>query len=118
MDKTIWIKVWLNTLNKAVEHDLGSLDYNLIDIDYEYNDGISISNKNNSEAKILSNEEDKKENNKKNGNLFKIVLYSISFISIILIIMIFILYIVKKRKKGNLVANEDLGQSSSPEEKV
>ena len=32
--------------------------------------------------------------------------------------MIAIIYNVKRRKKGNLVANEDLGQSSSPEEKV
>ena len=113
-------KFGLNTLNKAVEHELGSLEYNLIDIDNEYNESIPISytNKNNSEAKILSNEEPKNDNNKKYDNSFKKVLFSVTFISIILIIMIAIIYNVKRRKKGNLVANEDLGQSSSPEEKV
>ena len=113
-------KFGLNTLNKAVEHGLGSLEYNLIDIDNEYNESIPISytNKNNSEAKILSNEEPKNDNNKKYDNSFKKVLFSVTFISIILIIMIAIIYNVKRRKKGNLVANEDLGQSSSPEEKV
>ena len=113
-------KFGLNTLNKAVEHGLGSLEYNLIDIDNEYNESIPISytNKNNSEAKILSNEEPKNDNNKKYDNSFKKVLFSVTFISIILIIMIVIIYNVKRRKKGNLVANEDLGQSSSPEEKV
>ena len=113
-------KFGLNTLNKAVEHELGSLEYNLIDIDNEYNESIPISytNKNNSEAKILSNEEPKNDNDKKYDNSFKKVLFSVTFISIILIIMIAIIYNVKRRKKGNLVANEDLGQSSSPEEKV
>ena len=113
-------KFGLNTLNKAVEHELGSLEYNLIDIDNEYNESIPISytNKNNSEAKILSNEDPKNDNNKKYDNSFKKVLFSVTFISIILIIMIAIIYNVKRRKKGNLVANEDLGQSSSPEEKV
>ena len=113
-------KFGLNTLNKAVEHGLGSLEYNLIDIDNEYNESIPISytNKNNSEAKILSNEEPKNDNDKKYDNSFKKVLFSVTFISIILIIMIAIIYNVKRRKKGNLVANEDLGQSSSPEEKV
>ena len=113
-------KFGLNTLNKAVEHELGSLEYNLIDIDNEYNESIPISytNKNNSEAKILSNEDPKNDNNKKYDNSFKTVLFSVTFISIILIIMIAIIYNVKRRKKGNLVANEDLGQSSSPEEKV
>ena len=113
-------KFGLNTLNKAVEHGLGSLEYNLIDIDNEYNESIPISytNKNNSEAKILSNEEPKNDNNKKYDNSFKKVLFSVTFISIILIIIIVIIYNVKRRKKGNLVANEDLGQSSSPEEKV
>ena len=113
-------KFGLNTLNKAVEHELGSIEYNLIDIDNEYNESIPISytNKNNSEAKILSNEDPKNDNNKKYDNSFKKVLFSVTFISIILIIMIAIIYNVKRRKKGNLVANEDLGQSSSPEEKV
>ena len=113
-------KFGLNTLNKVVEHELGSLEYNLIDIDNEYNESILISytNKNNSEAKILSNEEPKNDNNKKYDNSFKKVLFSVTFISIILFIMIAIIYNVKRRKKGNLVANEDLGQSSSPEEKV
>ena len=113
-------KFGLNTLNKAVEHELGSLEYNLIDIDNEYNESIPISytNKNNSEAKRLSNEDPKNDNDKKYDNSFKKVLFSVTFISIILIIMIAIIYNVKRRKKGNLVANEDLGQSSSPEEKV
>ena len=55
--------------------------------------------------------------NKKEDNSFNIFLSSVICITVIVIIIYIIFYMLKRRKKGNLVANEDLGQSS-PEEKV
>ena len=111
-------KLGLNTLDKAVEHGLGKLDYNLINIDNDNNNNNDISL---SETKTLSNENSKNEkNNKKYDTPFKIISFFASFIFIIFIILLIIsiiIFLVKKRKKGKLVANEELGQTS-PEEKV
>ena len=144
-------KYGLNTLEKAVEHGLGSLEYNLIDIDnkdetIEKQDSTQIevtSNKESNQIEHASNltltkneslysanaekedstqsndlkESENKVDNKKEDNFFKQILYCFICITIIAIILYIIFYMVKKRKKGSLVANEDLGQSS-PEEKV
>ena len=111
-------KLGLNTLDKAIEHGLGELDYNLINIDNDNNNNNDISL---SETKTLSNENSKNEkNNKKYDTPFKIISFFASFIFIIFIILLIIsiiIFLVKKRKKGKLVANEELGQTS-PEEKV
>ena len=144
-------KYGLNTLEKAVEHGLGSLEYNLIDID---NKDETIANQDSTQIEVTSNKEsnqiehasnltltkneslssanakkedstqsndlkesENKVDNKKEDNFFKQILYCFICITIIAIILYIIFYMVKKRKKGSLVANEDLGQSS-PEEKV
>ena len=145
----------LNTLEKAVEHGLGSLEYDLIDIDSKDKDK-SIPNKDTTQIETISTKDsnqiepasnasninltkneslssaktntdstismDIKEtknkiDNKKEDNSFNIFLSSVICITVIVIIIYIIFYILKRRKKGNLVANEDLGQSS-PEEKV
>ena len=146
-------KYGLNTLEKAVEHGLGSLEYNLIDID---NKDESISNQDSTQIAATSNKDSNKiehesnassinltkneslssssakqdstqsndlketeneEDNKKEDNSFKQILCFVICITVIALILYIIFYMVKKRKKGSLVANEDLGQST-PEEKV
>ena len=144
-------KYGLNTLEKAVEHGLGSLEYNLLDID---NKVESISNKDSTQIAATSNEDsnqiehesnltlnnneslsssnsqkqdstqpndlketENKVDNKKEDKSFKQILCFVICITVIAFILYIIFYMVKKRKKGSLVANEDLGQST-PEEKV
>ena len=114
----------LNTLEKAVDHGFGSLEYNLIDIDSK---DESISNKDSTQIEPTLNKDptqsmDIKEtgikiDNKKEDNSFKLILSSVICITAIAKIIYIIFYMIKKRKKGNLEANEDLGQSS-PEEKA
>ena len=130
-------KLGLNTLEIAVKHGLGSLDYNLINID---NNDIPEINKDTSQIETNSNidsnqtelsnhtsrdstqsldieENENKKINKIEKKYFGIILSSIICAIIVGIIIYFVYYTAKKRKKGNLVANEDLGHSI-PEVKV
>ena len=93
-------KLGLNTLDKAVEHGIGSLEYNLIDID-EGAQPIPSSDSTQPQEPLDSQKND------------DILLYRLVpiFCIIVLGIIIFLIYTVIKRKKSqNLMKNEDIGQ--------
>ena len=93
-------KLGLNTLDKAVKHGIGSLEYNLIDID-EGAQPIPSSDSTQPQEPLDSQKND------------DILLYRLVpiFCIIVLGIIIFLIYTVIKRKKSqNLMKNEDVGQ--------
>ena len=93
-------KLGLNTLDKAVEHGIGGLEYNLIDID-EGAQPIPSSD---------STQPQEPSDSQKNDDILIYRLVPI-FCIIVLGIIIFLIYTVIKRKKiQNLMKNEDIGQ--------
>ena len=90
-----------HTLNFAVEHNLGELDYNLINIDIDDN------NESNIPKQEPKSEPKKEETSKPKKSYYTLII----FIIILCVIIFIIYYALKKRKSNSLIKNEEIGGS-------
>ena len=113
-----WInhaKMGLNTLNVAVDHKLGTLDYNFIDIDIDIDKDKDGNHSQTSQKGKLNHEVGKQlnQNSEKKSNLNIILFFLFLFVLFLIILIVYSL--LKDRKKGNLIKNEEISKSGPVE---
>ena len=103
-------KLGLNTLKIAVEHKLGTEEYNLIDIDNDGKDD-SDTDKGGKDEGGKGNNKGEDNSGKGDNNLLLYILIPIASVVVIGVIIFLVYYFMKKKKNENLIVNEDIGET-------